>query len=376
MHTILVIDDEPDVVKSVVDLLRLDYRVLGATGAERGLDAMRREQVHVVLSDQRMAGMTGVELFAKLRNEYPDAIRLLFTGYADMRAVVDAINQGHIYRYISKPWDSKELELIIRDACKYHDLIAERRQLLSDLEKKNAELGKSNELKTAFIRVAGHELRTPLSILVGLSKLATDERVVAEPLSWYIGGIGEATGRLDRLVSQILKMLSAERFDRVLDRQSADIGSLLKLAADDVAPFARIRNQTMEVDIAEDLGLMQIDVEKMRDSINQLLLNAIKFTADGGCIGLKARRNENGISICVSDNGSGIEPENLPCIFEPFFTRFDVSRHSSGHYEHQGRGLGLGLSVVKAFTEMHGGKVEVESQINKGSVFRVFLPVQ
>src|SRR6266487_6401967 len=99
-HTVLIIDDEPDVVKSVQDLLRLEYRVLGATSAAESLRLMRENVVHVVMTDQRMPGTTGVELLRKLREEFPETIRLLFTGYADMKTVVDAINQGSVYRYV------------------------------------------------------------------------------------------------------------------------------------------------------------------------------------------------------------------------------------------------------------------------------------
>ena len=374
MHTLLVVDDEPDVIKSVKDLLRLDYRVLGATSAAEGFEIMRREVVHAVLSDQRMEGISGVEFLAKLRVEFPDSSRLLFTGYADIGAVIDAINQGNVCRYITKPWDPKELGSIIKDACAYYDLITERKELLCELQRKNAELRQSNDLKGAFIQVAGHELRTPLAILMGLSQLAIGEAGPREPLNTYLQGMEQATGRLERQVDQILKMLSAESFERVLSRDSHEIAPLLQQAASDIAPFIRLRNQTIEVDVPDTLGKLNVDAEKLRDIVNQLLLNAVKFTADGGQIRLRARRGDGESHITVSDNGSGIAPQDLPRIFEPFFTGFDVSRHSSGHYEHQRRGLGLGLSIVKAFAEMHGGQITVDSKVGEGSTFTLILP--
>src|SRR5438093_1056749 len=180
--TILVVDDEPDVVRSVKDLLRLDYRVLGATRASEALEVMQKEPVQVVMSDQRMPEMSGVEFLRRVREMRPDAVRLLFTGYADIRAVIDAINQGNVYRYITKPWDPDELQTVIREACDRYDLVAERKQLVEELrekndelERKNRELQESDALKQAFIQVASHELRTPLTILlqcVGLLKLA------------------------------------------------------------------------------------------------------------------------------------------------------------------------------------------------------------
>src|SRR5688500_20342453 len=126
-HTVLVVDDEADVVKSVQDLLRYDYKVLGATSAAEGLRIMQENEVHVVMTDQRMPETTGVEFLTHLRGEHPDAIRLLFTGYADIRAVIEAINQGNVFRYITKPWDPEELEDVIRQACARFDLIVERK---------------------------------------------------------------------------------------------------------------------------------------------------------------------------------------------------------------------------------------------------------
>src|SRR5438128_11657426 len=114
--SILVIDDEPDVVESVRDLLRLDYRVLGATRAREGIGILAQEPVDVVMTDQRMPEMTGVELLHHVRETHPDTVRLLFTGYADVRAVIDASNRGNIYRYITKPWDPEELQGIVCDA--------------------------------------------------------------------------------------------------------------------------------------------------------------------------------------------------------------------------------------------------------------------
>src|SRR5262245_25496000 len=100
---LLVVDDEPDLVQSVKDLLRFDYRVLGATRAGEGLALMEREDIHVVMSDQRMPEMTGVEFLRRIKETHPNTVRLLFTAYADINAVTEAINQGNVYRYISKP---------------------------------------------------------------------------------------------------------------------------------------------------------------------------------------------------------------------------------------------------------------------------------
>src|SRR5260370_16186827 len=102
-HCLLVVDDEPDLVQSVQDLLRFDFKVLGATRATEGLRIMEREKVNIVMTDQRMPEMTGVEFLKVLRESYPDTTRLLFTAYADIEAVTEALKPGHLYRHLSNP---------------------------------------------------------------------------------------------------------------------------------------------------------------------------------------------------------------------------------------------------------------------------------
>src|SRR5205085_11225982 len=136
-HCLLVVDDEPDLVHSVQDLLRFEYRVLGATRATEGLKLMESEPVHIVMSDQRMPEMTGVEFLKRLRERYPDTVRLLFTAYADIKAVINAINQGMVYRYITKPWEPQDLQTVLKQATEHYDLLAERKQLLQELQAKN-----------------------------------------------------------------------------------------------------------------------------------------------------------------------------------------------------------------------------------------------
>ena len=384
LHTILVVDDEPDVVKSVQDLLRYDYRVLGATSAEEGLKIMEENEVHCVMTDQRMPETTGVEFLTHVRGEHPDAVRLLFTGYADIKAVIDAINQGNVYRYITKPWDPDELQAIIHQGCERYDMIVERKQLMhqlqeqnKELETANAELIKSNQLKHAFIQVASHELRTPLTILMGLTRLAGKAANVVEPLKGWLQRIESAGKRLQLLVDQIISMLVANKFDRPLERTPTDLAELLKAAADDVRPFVEIRGQTLHLELAPDLGSLPLEAPRIRDAVNHLLLNAIKFTPDGGRISLTgARASGDGAVIRVSDTGAGIDPAARERLFDPFFTGFDVSHHSSGHFEHGRKGLGLGLPLVKSFVEMHGGRIDVDSEVGKGTTFTMTLPAK
>jgi DNA-binding NtrC family response regulator len=132
-HPILVVDDEPEILFSLRGLLRREFDVCTAGSGQEAMEILQQQPIHVVMTDQRMPAMTGVELLSQVQGQWPDAIRMVFTGYSDIKAVIDAINQGHIFRYITKPWDPDELRAVLRHACEEYDRIVERRRLLTDL---------------------------------------------------------------------------------------------------------------------------------------------------------------------------------------------------------------------------------------------------
>ncbi|RUL89173.1 response regulator [Tautonia sociabilis] len=141
-HCLLVVDDEPDVCDSVHDLLRREFRVLKAHGAEEGLRLLREEEVHIIMTDQRMPRITGVELLTRAQDRMPQAIRMLYTGFADLESIIAAINQGHIYQFLRKPWQPEELLEAVRSAAAEYDRLvaieAERLRLQRELQALNA----------------------------------------------------------------------------------------------------------------------------------------------------------------------------------------------------------------------------------------------
>jgi DNA-binding NtrC family response regulator len=132
-HPILVVDDEEDILFSLRGLLRKDFEVYTAESGAEALEILRRQPIHVLMTDQRMPEMTGVELLRRAQGDSPEAIRLIFTGYADIKAVIAAINQGQIYRYLTKPWDPDELVAVLHEACNHFERIAQRKRILLDL---------------------------------------------------------------------------------------------------------------------------------------------------------------------------------------------------------------------------------------------------
>jgi response regulator RpfG family c-di-GMP phosphodiesterase len=125
-HTLLVVDDEQDVCDSVHDLLRREFRVLRAKNAEEGFKLMKDNEVHIIMTDQRMPKTTGVELLSRIRKGHPQAVRMLFTGYADFDSIIAAINQGHIFKFLKKPWQPTDLEEAVREAALEYDRLVEQ----------------------------------------------------------------------------------------------------------------------------------------------------------------------------------------------------------------------------------------------------------
>ena len=139
-HCLLVIDDEPDVCDSVHDLLRREFRVLKANSAQDGIRLMQDEEVHIIMTDQRMPTITGVELLANVKSKKPQAVRMLFTGYADLESIVAAINQGHIYQFLKKPWRPEELQEAVRQAAAEYDRLVHDVEAAEKLREEVGEL--------------------------------------------------------------------------------------------------------------------------------------------------------------------------------------------------------------------------------------------
>lgn len=143
---VLCVDDEQNILHSLKRLLRKEgYRLLTASSGQEGLKILRENEIHVVISDQRMAEMSGVEFLAKVKEEFPDAIRIILTGYTEVDSITDAINKGHIYKFFLKPWNDQNLKLEIRQALDQYELVQDNKLLHKKVVAQNEELKKINE---------------------------------------------------------------------------------------------------------------------------------------------------------------------------------------------------------------------------------------
>ena len=137
---VLYVDDEINNLNSFNAAFRRDYNIFIATSGSEGLSILRNNKIHIIITDQRMPGMTGVDFLVEVLKEFPDPVRLLLTGYSDMEAVVDAVNKGKIYYYLTKPWDEQGMRIVIKNAFELYDTREKLLNLTEDLKVANEQL--------------------------------------------------------------------------------------------------------------------------------------------------------------------------------------------------------------------------------------------
>ena len=176
-YTILYVDDEEDNLTAFQAVFRRDFQIIPANSGKRAMELLNENDVDLVITDQRMPGTTGIELLVKIRAQYPDIIRMVLTGYSDMQAIVDAINKGQVYNYITKPWNVEELKVIMRKALEAYSLKKQNKTLT---EEKNALLLKTIQMEKDNIlsqyeilknQINPHFLFNSMNILASLIKV-------------------------------------------------------------------------------------------------------------------------------------------------------------------------------------------------------------
>ena len=152
-HSILCVDDDFNILNSLKRLFRKEeYTLITATNADKALSILEENDIHLILCDQRMPGMSGTEFLANVRKKYPDIIRIVLTGYTDVDTITESINKGHIYRFILKPWDDQNLKIEIRHGLEQYDLVQSNKRLHETVIKKNEELKKINGTLEYLVR--------------------------------------------------------------------------------------------------------------------------------------------------------------------------------------------------------------------------------
>lgn len=238
-------------------------------------------------------------------------------------------------------------------------------QLFEATQQAYEELRKLDDLKTQFINIAAHELRTPLGAMMGYASFA--EKRAPEKLRKSMRFLVASTVRMRTMVDAMLTIQRLDAGTAFLRLAPIDIRDVIEKVADDFEPMAELEGHTLTVKLPEELPLIQADPEKIGLVLSNLLSNAIKFVPEGGRIEVEAQNYLKGILVSVRDNGGGIAPEDRERIFERFYQA--RTEHLAGH-----GGMGLGLTIVKHLVELHEGQVWLESELGQGTTFFFTLP--
>ena len=256
--------------------------------------------------------------------------------------------------------------------------ITERKEIEKGLEKAHEELNvlatelkRTARVKSEFLANMSHELRTPLNSINGFSEVLYDETFgpLNEKQKKYVNNVLTSGKHLLLLINQILDMAKVESGKMKLALSNLPMKNLLSEISLLVADMAGKKKLQLLLEIDEDLPDIEADELKVKEIIYNLLSNVVKFTPEGGKIGMRAKKIASEIEIVVWDTGIGIAPENMDKIFEGFF-RVDTP------YSRLTEGTGLGLPLSKKLVELHGGKFSVESEgLNKGTSVRFTFPI-
>lgn len=305
---------------------------------------------------------------------------------------------GKIHASCVTMGDSNLLQVIIRD-------ITKEREIVANLEKSAAGLSRLNKMKDSFLGLASHELKTPLTVIMGYSELLlTDmKNQLTETTLEMIQNIAGAASRLDGIIKDMIDVSMIDQKQLELKLDTVNINTLIETTIKELRFFFALRKQEITTQLDPSLPLIRGDQSRLMQLLSNILGNAIKFTPDNGKISVSTtlkqimrskqtssfnniwslnigKENHSYVEIIISDTGIGIDTDDQLRIFDKFYEVGNIEEHSSGKVAFKSRGAGLGLSIAKGVVEMHGGELWVESpgydpDTCPGSTFFILLPL-
>lgn len=368
MISILYVDDDADNLIVFEALCAEDFDVVTASSGAEALEILRSREIAVLLADQRMPEMTGVELAERAAQEHPDAVRILITAYSDLSEAIDAINRGKVRSYLRKPWDADELKAVLREALATYATRKRVRQL-------ELHMLATERVYTLGVVTAGiaHEMKSPLRALADGIEVARERLSQAATLASEGEG-AKAAELLDSLRpfmdAQAMQTAAMQDICRGFEATSYDVDPTetcnMKEVVQTAARLVRAsQNNACPLELDCDAApLVRGNRHRLGRVIINLLNNAFESVSESEDPLVRLRlsaENEEDVLVTVSDNGNGIEPKDRDRIFDVFFSTKGTS------------GTGLGLAMSRRIVEEVGGSLSLESTSDSGSTFRLVL---
>ena len=358
-HSILCVDDEIDNVDALERIFRKNYQVLKATSGDEGLALLKENaDVALIISDQRMPKMTGVEFLKKSIKTHPNTIRILLTGYTDIDSVIGAINTGEVYRYLNKPWDSVDLANTVNKAIEKYDLRQELVEKNIALEKALNELKTLDQAKTQFMVLINHELKTPLTVLLSFLELLQESSLDDEQ-SRYLNRIEQSSRRLKTITDEVLELVSAETGQIKVSKTKINMKDLVNKLYESWKLQLEGKKLGWQQDVQ--ISKVKADQKILTNILNRLIDNAIKFSTNGSDVELtvaSVEKSNDQAQIIIRNRGKSMTKETIERVLKPFILDENLLHHS--------KGLGMGLSLCQSLLKTHESEISI--QCSKGYI--------
>jgi two-component system sensor histidine kinase/response regulator len=353
---VLYVDDEPENLVGFKASLMLDYQILTAVNIPEAISYLDKDpEIRVIFCDQRMPGKTGVEFFEEIRITHPLPVRIMLTAYTDVESIIDAINKGHIFRYVKKPWIEADILWAIDEANKFY-------MANSMLAIKNDELQKAYNELNKFAYSVSHDIRGPLSGILGAINLARDVDDVDE-MKEMLFLMEKSVTKLNTYVLSMHDYYSLQRGE--LKITEIDFNNIMDELKAIYSVNSKINDVAFNVNVKQEEAFFS-DRAPLTLILNNLLSNAFKYQDKGSKnksveVDIEIKKSE--AVIYIKDTGIGILASHLGEIFNLFFRSNSLEV-----------GSGFGLYNVKSALVKLNGQIEVDSVLHQGTTFKVTIP--
>ena len=367
---VLVVDDDPGICRVLEALL--SSQGCSVRLAHDGLEALaifKRQPAEVVITDLRMPKLNGYELIRELKRQDSLLNVVVITALPTVEGAVEAMRCGAC-DFITKPFDLPQIQTILSRCSQRLTVtrqVANAGEGASKLEELNRRLAELNDLKSQFLAALSHGLNTPMCLMSEWIYLLSDGTL--GPLSGdqqhAVDALIQAYGRLQRLLQQLIDLMQGSEV--LLRRQRTTIQELVRRAVEEATPKAATRNIVVACRMPEEP--IPVDIDRVRGlaALEYVLDNAIKFNHEGGRVDVEVEAGETQMTVHIRDTGRGIPPEECQKVLTPFY---QLDQRMKGALE----GVGVGLSLAKRYAELHGGSLQLASQVGQGTTVIMTLP--
>ena len=357
LKVLLVEDDAGDVVllRAMLAQHRTEFELTHVTRLAGAVVKSQEQPFDVILLDLSLEDSEGIETFTTLRAGESGAPIVVLTGFDDETTAVQAVREGAQDYLVKGRVDANLLVRAIRYAI-------ERQRTLAELENANQQI-------SDFTAMMVHDLRSPLVNVIAIGDMINDGLFgpLNDDQKKWISRIVTSGHNLVALVTNFLDMSKLEAGHMEVIKKPADLEQLLSATLDNYQPLAQKKKITLRKNFVAETGAVKADADRLRQVLNNLLSNALKFTPAGGEIELGAALAGNEARVWIKDTGAGIAADELGQVFEKY------KQTSSGRNSTE-QGTGLGLLICKMIVEAHGGRLSVESEEGKGTTFSFTIP--